>query len=331
MVDPSGLKGKMAWDKWRAQALHIYGVDISADDIVGSPYRPIANQALKAILANFDNPRANCDWESDVQHYVTQPKGENYNEYDWLFSGWADYWQWRAKEAKKPALATINANFLKAIAWRESAVGTENAKRITGFTTYLRRSLIKFDVADTWLQRHYDLTWGFYNFAGAWDQNQTSCWASEIGAATRWLYAANHNVNYTADDKKGFYHGDELTWMSVLNNKFAPKPLANTLNQYNPCYGYQVWSLYSTGRTYRGSSAATLDIGVTWNEIKTLYTAQGDFVNDEAEMMAADYASKVQEQLQSLSDEQLYSICQNSHQIVSDERKLTIWQYRIAP
>jgi hypothetical protein len=92
----------------------------------------VTHSALFRILTNFEgNPLTSSRGAvKDVQLYCnpfgegTGFSGENYNTHDWLFSGWTDYWNWRAEREGVIAYGErLDPNIVKAMAFQESRLG----------------------------------------------------------------------------------------------------------------------------------------------------------------------------------------------------------------
>ena len=116
-IDPSGLKAIIPWDQyytWVFQnpyngpaqsGLGYTPMDIIDD--IGNTLPDVAKQALDIVIANFEgapvsDPQNPCEEPNvtnnspnDVVAYTTQDifPSRDYNRYDWLISGWADYWK----------------------------------------------------------------------------------------------------------------------------------------------------------------------------------------------------------------------------------------------
>lgn len=132
-IDPSGMKAKEPWLLFQAH-LRQYGENtdiINGDKIINSQafrYPALSSNAMKLITLNFEETPndVNCYNNLLIPLQLDQ-KGKQYrydlNQYDWLFSGWADYWDWRATNQGFPYPIRVNPNYLKAIAFGEGRIG----------------------------------------------------------------------------------------------------------------------------------------------------------------------------------------------------------------
>jgi hypothetical protein len=90
-----------------------------------------ANQlgwAYYFVLANFEgNPFRGSGWPKDVTCYEGPHLPTAINSYDWLWSGWLDYWKWRLSRTGNnyPMLDSLTADIAKAIGYVESRMGTD--------------------------------------------------------------------------------------------------------------------------------------------------------------------------------------------------------------
>jgi len=147
-VDPSGFRGILPWNIYYQN----YGRSLSKNDpdIINDLKNTdtvIALEAITKIELNFQgnpnyeglpleillvsslygtcirDPLFNSKYPDDMIGYTTQAifPDRNYNQYDWLISGWVDYWNWRARQAGKSY--QLDPNFFKAIAYIETALG----------------------------------------------------------------------------------------------------------------------------------------------------------------------------------------------------------------
>jgi hypothetical protein len=155
LTDPLGLRGIIPWGQYYwswGKSSGEYDPDIISD--LGNEDDERARGAIHKIELNFEgrpggppatilfllgwlgpcagvpdsqapylNYRAYLDYPGDMISYRSQPifPDRDYNRYDWLISGWVDYWNWRARKEGKPY--HLDPNFFKAIAYKETTIG----------------------------------------------------------------------------------------------------------------------------------------------------------------------------------------------------------------
>ncbi|MCP4538306.1 MAG: RHS repeat-associated core domain-containing protein, partial [Chloroflexi bacterium] len=135
-TDPLGLRGIIPWGQYYwswGRSFGEYDPDIISD--LGNEDNERARGAIYKIELNFEgrsggppatilfllgwlgpcasvsnpqfssshNYRAHFDYPGDMTSYRSQPifPDRDYNRYDWLISGWVDYWNWRARREGK--------------------------------------------------------------------------------------------------------------------------------------------------------------------------------------------------------------------------------------
>ncbi len=125
-VDPSGYKAKEDWNIFQIK-LYQRGFNkniITGDRPIGFNHYALDKQDMLLITWNFEtNPSP-----SDIHCYNPELFINSFDpdQYDWLFSGWADYWQSRAISSDMPESFkyVLTADFLKAMAYAENSMGT---------------------------------------------------------------------------------------------------------------------------------------------------------------------------------------------------------------
>ena len=196
-IDPSGLKAIIPWDEYYAAILEnaaycLSGVECVPVDIitdVGSNGNDFARQAIDAVIANFegapvpdpqnpcDEPNVSSNSPNDVVAYTTQSNfpSRDYNRYDWLISGWVDYWKWHAASKGKTFVSTLQPNFVKSVAYNESLIGY-----VLNPENYGVMQLSKSD--GDGVDGLTKLAWGAINIKFSPDSPQYN-----IGGGVRWL------------------------------------------------------------------------------------------------------------------------------------------------
>ncbi len=131
LIDPSGHKGLVSWDIWRNYVETAFGYDIGSDgeNGIGAYDRKVAARAIVQVVRNFKSN----EMVSDVQCYRNPDPGPidnlhlDNNRYDYLFSGWVDYWKWRATlsdgKPNKVVSESLTPSLAKALAYKESGIG----------------------------------------------------------------------------------------------------------------------------------------------------------------------------------------------------------------
>jgi hypothetical protein len=243
-LDPFGLKGILDWDVYQ-HLIYSWGIHTRIDN------KLIGKSEIELIVMNFQN------FPVDVQSYCSSPRvgypgswklwaPKDYNQYDWLLSGWVDYWQWRAKHEGITYFVN-DPNLLKALAWKESWVGANSSdSRLFYITSNWRSWLrgkplgvdengISFELTGQEREKAlaaYDLTWGWIDYADLYDEEQ------EVGAAVRLL-----NALYYSESLRSSTTDTKTTWLGVFR-RFGPSQGAS---DYDPTYGEKVWSMYTAG------------------------------------------------------------------------------------
>jgi hypothetical protein len=111
--------------------------------------------------------------------YSTQPiySDRDYNRYDWLISGWVDYWNWRARREGK--VVDLDPNFFKAIAYKETTIGYNQPMNDTGYEGVVQ---LGADALAALLGNSVgSVTWGAINVVDVRDPSQN------IAGGVRWL------------------------------------------------------------------------------------------------------------------------------------------------
>jgi hypothetical protein len=217
-------------------------VDIASDNYLASPSRSTVKLTVGLIVMNFEG------YPSDVHCYdnavLRQVNDKNIpdqdlNRYDWLFSGWVDYWAWRARRAVPPrAVVLTDPDLVKALAWRESHIGnlSEDDKTKRGQT--LLNMQYFFDVLahpDNTQRIDYDLSWGLMNIQWADRTNPIM----EIGATVRRLYASYYANTKGRTDS-------EAIWKDAFQD-YGPHDA-----QEISCYGAQILETARIGKQFHG-------------------------------------------------------------------------------
>jgi RHS repeat-associated protein len=143
----------------------------------GLPLAILAVHSLYRTCTRY--PLYDSDYPDDMTSYATQPiyPDRDYNQYDWLISGWVDYWNWRALQAGKSY--QLDPNFVKAVVYIETTLGYEfnpnNSKNV---------GLMQLDTEATNALMGVgggSVQWGAINVV---DRDQPS---QNIGGGVRWL------------------------------------------------------------------------------------------------------------------------------------------------
>ncbi len=238
-------------------------IDIRKDILRGPEAKFIAlnflgNPALEGTGLAADvqcyDPILKLDIGSTAGQQVQALAPANYNQYDWLFSGWVDFWAWRARLAGKQVVLR-DPDIVKSLAWHESRVGNlTEAQRADGqtllnFSSYSLQAALRgrpVGPDGSPLQgnqrrqvlNRYDLTWGLFDLTNRTDAVQ------EVAAVVRWLYAAFYASTGSRNVRTDF----EAIWRDALQS-YGPKAGDS---QYVACYGDLIWELATTGRRPRG-------------------------------------------------------------------------------
>jgi len=201
-ADPLGLRGIIPWNLYYpywGQSFFPGDSDIIND--LGNTDNTMALKAIEKIEMNFEGnpdfegrlppavvfvgalagpcvgPLYNFEYPDDMLSYNTQPyyPDRNYNQYDWLISGWVDYWNWRAR--REGQSYTIDPNFIKAVAYKETGIGhyggSGDYQGILQLGTEAKKALAEIGAGK--------VTWGPINVV---DENNPS---HNIGGGVRWL------------------------------------------------------------------------------------------------------------------------------------------------
>jgi RHS repeat-associated protein len=132
-IDPSGLKAIISWLNYQMRLDQLgYNVDIvDGNRNIGINQKALGRESLLMIIRNFERDPSDTEIHCyNGNGWLTMfIKGEGQvsvspNRYDWLFAGWASYWNWRAKLSGIPITYNLTPDFLKAVAYGESTMGT---------------------------------------------------------------------------------------------------------------------------------------------------------------------------------------------------------------
>ncbi len=123
-VDPSGYEAKEDWGVFQFK-LYQHGLNnniFTGDRSIGFNRKALDKRDMLLITWNFKTDPS----RSKIHCYNPELFINSFDpdQYDWLFSGWADYWQSRAKYSGMPIDYTLTADFLKAVAYAENSMGT---------------------------------------------------------------------------------------------------------------------------------------------------------------------------------------------------------------
>jgi RHS repeat-associated protein len=270
-VDPSGLRGLRPWNDYQKQIESSRGVKIDA--------ATIRSREISLIILNFEgNPYPGSvasqlgepvTHPNEVQCYnaalavdIGWPAGQklqefprrNYDQFDWLISGWVDYWAWRAKRAGQ-AVLDLHPNMVKALAWNESKLNarTSDGGTLLNLNSGALKAIVRGEPLNPFsgqpLQgtdkqkalQTYGLTWGWIDYSNKYDV------AQEVGATVRWLYASYHTQQKGRTDSSA-------VWTDVFQ-AYGPK---SSSDQYIACYGEMTWEIYETGRRHKGCDSERL-------------------------------------------------------------------------
>jgi hypothetical protein len=255
------------------------GVDIAA--------HRIGKREILEIIKNFQgNPNSNSvearlgeppqrpadvfcydNNATDVRRFVanrTENKVTTFdlNRHDWLFSGWADYWAWRAQLRNGRVIQPVNypvnypvhsegfinmANILKAISLREVALGYDMPEgqsllNLTGGSGYYQL----VSNPEPFEQRRRDMVWGLMDVSTSDRPNPQI----EVGVVVRVFYA---NYFYYALRRGAELAGaqEDVIWKQLLNN-YGERGIET-------CYGAKVWHIATEGRWFMGCKGTDID------------------------------------------------------------------------
>ncbi len=280
LIDPTGHKGLVSWDIWRNYVEIAFGYDIGSDgeNGIGAYDRKVAALAIVQVVRNFKSNEI----VSDVQCYRNPDPGpidnlhRDNNRYDYLFSGWVDYWKWRATlsdgKPNKVVPESLTPSLAKALAYKESGIGQtyNKAGPLLGYFTPNNNVMAVIQPGAYTLaggiclqytpngcapgksvldkSSSDSIGWGFINIYTADNSfyypppiTRTGHWvtpAESIGAGVRMLiYSYTHNARPTDSSADA--------WRKALMS----------YSQDNPdYYANFVWTLYTTGKTLKGET-----------------------------------------------------------------------------
>jgi hypothetical protein len=274
MIDPSGLKGYWLWDVYQSM-LSSQQIDLTRE--------PIRKREIYAIMRNLEgNPSYDAEGRTisiaplhptDVHLFDTcneivkkflhdrtpldQLQGfpsYDLNRADWLFSGWTDYWVWRAgKAGREPVLN--DPNILKAIALAESSIGDiltvpgRSFMNLTGPSGFYE--MLSQPTKDDKNRKGYDMNWGTMDVTRADRFNRII----EVGAVARVLYA---KYNATSFLPRNISASSTEIWQQTLQT-YGPGP---SDAGYSACYGDQLLTLATKGVWYRNCDGSHVYIPV---------------------------------------------------------------------
>jgi hypothetical protein len=270
LIDPSGLKGIQQWDQYQMTVKKRRGnnFDIAAYKIGKREiYEIIRNFEGNPVFNSLDPRLIDLQWRNrptdvhwydctspDVINFVNNrvdpnPVGFDLNRYDWLFSGWADYWAWRAP-AIYPPMPDM-PNILKAISFRESTVGYQKVNPLTGekqsllnfgdYTYYRRVSTPNEKDVEEW-----DSTWGLMDVSTSDRSNPIM----EVGATVRHFYAMYFYYKLRPSAELQNAPDDR-----IFRRMGAAFGQGGIDIESKACYGAKIWSIATTGNWYAGCKA----------------------------------------------------------------------------
>ncbi len=194
---------------------------------------------------------------TDMAEAIDEYSGKkaDYNKYDRLISGWSSYWSYRAKLEGKDYGLVLDPNLLKAIAMRETGVGTiaydqESGGALRGVFPFVRWELYALggmclictsDPADLKkFNDESDMSWGLFS---------QELWQPAVGASYiepnlniamfgRLLYRNIHNKYYASGKDKSLLGTDEL----LRNAIYGYVQNTGSMGPVN-----QIWDMYKSG------------------------------------------------------------------------------------
>jgi hypothetical protein len=261
-IDPNGMKAIFSWPLYQNLLNYIYIFDYNApaesidilhgDETNKNGERMLSPKAMELIASNFQSDPADVTpynpityiynytcktWMEGDKNY----RGEYYNRYDWIFSGWVDYFTWRAKAENNEYFAT-DPNLFKALAWKETnlGVGGDPSQGVALLSYEEIRNLKGIFLAsnDKYYQEMY---WGLIDIQQKTDPIQN------IGGLIRLLnakYIEYRNLHIS----EGKPVDSKSVWISALH---AYGPHSNAPD-YLDTYGEDVYNFYETG-TYKNN------------------------------------------------------------------------------
>lgn len=266
LVDPSGLKQIVDWSIYRSRMLlsaASTAIEENTGRVIDIAGPKIGFTEIQQIIRNFEGnpytssgtgPISGVDWydctSQDVIDFVNNrvdpdPVGFDLNRYDWLFSGWASYWEWR-KPAIYPVMPDM-ANVLKAISFRESTVGYQKINPQTGE----KQSLLNFGDEAYYRRvstpnaddvREWDSTWGLMAVSTADRWNPIM----EVGATVRFFYAMYFYYKLGPVAPPTLRNAPDDRIFRRMGAAFGE----GDPNEIKACYGAKIWSIAKTGKWY---------------------------------------------------------------------------------
>jgi RHS repeat-associated protein len=285
MVDPRGLKGVLPWGSYQRivrntanianEPIGKKEISVIISNFEGNPYIGTYPEEWKPNLTRPADVRLFDTCDETVQKFLRNRTPEDQrltrgfpsydlNRLDWLFSGWVDYWAWRAGKAGRQAVLT-DPNILKANALTESSIGNiltvSDPKLVDRFVDgkddptkpNSLRSLMNLTSGSGFYEalsnptdydkrrKGYDLSWGTMDITVIDRFNPII----EVGAVVRVLHAKFNATRWLP--KNGNASAMEI-WRQVLQT-YGP---GSTAPDYDPCYGDKLLTIATIGKWYRG-------------------------------------------------------------------------------
>jgi RHS repeat-associated protein len=280
--DPSGLRAVRNWNEFQTLAA-MKGIDISkhkigvgemneiARNFEGNPYSNSEESTSGRVARHPNDVHCFNNSDPDVAKRVYNRWGKvspfDLNAYDWLFSGWTDYWAWRARLENQEVILT-DPNILKAIAVEESAIGhlpdiynnpddpghRQSLMNITGPSGYYELLRDADQPGNEYFGYRYGLTWGLMDVNSTADRYDP---VIEVGLAVRVLYAMFYSTRKFTPELRNATRTE--IWKTTLQS-YGPKP-GDPL--YLSCYGELLWTTATTGKRYGAVCDGTRLVGIT--------------------------------------------------------------------
>jgi len=272
-TDPSGLKAIKPWPEYQAW-LYQQGIPVDIGVWYPDNRLHLTEYSMGIIAQNFETDMVDtmdimkyfkCEWSR-------KPNPIFYNRYDWLFSGWADYWSHRARlhgEVNVPG-----PNLIKAIAFAETRVGnaehtgSQPTEEVVILVNNERNLLagkgilcvgyddqgkcIESELYGAALEKYLDgekMTWGFVDLVQT--SSHTEKYQDSDGV---WRTTYSRNAEIGAAFRLFMAKFAKYKELSIEQNR--PFSIAEVIQKYSdgsvPGYGANVWNLYQTGE-YNGT------------------------------------------------------------------------------
>jgi hypothetical protein len=249
------MKAILSWPVYQS-LLDIYNyyynppgkqIDIlHGDETNRNGQRMLSPKAMDLISLNFESDPSDivkynpityiynfaCNtWMKGDNNY----RGEKYNRYDWIFSGWVDYFMWRAESEHQDYFAT-DPNLFKAIAWKETQVGTgpenEGVAKLSSQEVSNLKGYVPYG-------NTYEMTWGLLDIQQPTDPIQNIAGLIRL---LNGIYMSKYHAYY----HNGQSADPEKLWEAAISD-YGPHEGAD---DYLPSYGADVYNFYMTG-TYK--------------------------------------------------------------------------------